>query len=147
MRILEIKENRSLFIDVINSNESRKGKDYLLGCYEYLLRGPLDDEVISEKFYLGLVSAKVKFICHPIDDTENDIVLETEEIDSKKSLEKTKLERLEEIFNETIRSRRELNFAYRNWKLINDPKKVDSSDSSKREQALIRYQEVKRLLN
>lgn len=60
------------------------------------------------------------------------------------SIEKTKLERLEEIFGRTIRSKSELSKVYRVWALKNHPDKFPGSQKA---QASKSFQEVVRLLN
>lgn len=147
MRIVRIQENGNLFKDIINSDQPKVNKEFILNLYETLLKGKVLNELDSLTFYKGLEKINVKFYCQPVDEIEGNVFLETEEKECDSCLvpvAKTKLERLEEIFEKTISSRSELNKAYHKWALKNHP---DKFPYNRKEEANRSFQEVIHLLN
>jgi len=128
MRIVKIQENRSLFIDIVNSNQTREKKDRLLRFYEILLKGKPLENSDSLIFIRKLEKLFIKFSCHPMEELEENILIEIEENKNKKTSDFTKLKQLEEIFGKTICSRSELNTAYRQWASKNHPDRFQNDE-------------------
>ncbi|PJD97645.1 MAG: hypothetical protein CK425_03185 [Parachlamydia sp.] len=144
MRIVGIQGNGNLFKEIVNADGLPKvKKEFLLNAHETLLKGKVLNESESLAFYQSLEEIHVRFYWHP-DESEENVILETEEVECDNcSIAKTRLERLEEIFEKTISSRSELKKAYHEWALKNHP---DKFPPSRQKEANRRFQEVTSLL-